>query len=64
MLVLHGWSGMALACTAVQVPLIAGLVRARGRLRHYVLSPLAAVPLAAVVGVGVGVRAFVFAHLV
>jgi type IV secretory pathway TraG/TraD family ATPase VirD4 len=48
----HGWSGFALTYTAVQVPMIAGLMRARAQFHHYVFSPLAAAPLTAVATVG------------
>ena len=41
--------------TAVQAPMIAGLMRARAQLRHYMLSPLVAAPLTAVAAVGVAV---------
>ncbi len=44
---LQGWSGIAIAYTAVHVPMIAGLIRARANLRQYVLSPIAALPLMA-----------------
>jgi type IV secretory pathway TraG/TraD family ATPase VirD4 len=49
---LHGWSGLAVAYGAVQVPMIAGLIRARAAAHHYVLSPLVAVPLTGVVAAG------------
>jgi type IV secretory pathway TraG/TraD family ATPase VirD4 len=44
---LHGWTGIAIAYTAVQAPMLAGLVRARAQLRHYLLSPIVAAPLTA-----------------
>jgi type IV secretory pathway TraG/TraD family ATPase VirD4 len=44
---LQGWSGIAIAYTAVHAPMIAGLFRARANLRHYLLSPIAALPLTA-----------------
>ncbi len=59
---LHGWSGMALAFTTVEAPLIVGLVRARGCFRHYILSPLVAAPLTAVVAGGIGVSSAWLAH--
>jgi hypothetical protein len=60
---MSGWSGIALAYTAVQVPMIAGLVRARAQLHHYVLSPLVAVPLTAIAAVGVAASGALLAHL-
>ncbi len=35
----HGWSGIALAYTAVQAPMIVGLVRARARVASITCSP-------------------------
>ena len=49
---LHGWSGLALGYAAVQGPMIAGLIRARATISHYVLSPLVAAPLTAIVAAG------------
>jgi Type IV secretion-system coupling protein DNA-binding domain len=60
---LQGWSGIALACTAVEVPLIAGLVRARAPFRHYILSPLIAVPLTAIVAGGIALSSAWLTHL-
>jgi type IV secretory pathway TraG/TraD family ATPase VirD4 len=48
----HGWSGLALTYTAVQVPMVIGLARARAQLHHYLVSPLVALPLTAVAAVG------------
>ena len=45
---LHGWSGLALAYAAVQVPMIAGLIRARANFSKYAWLPLAALPLTAI----------------
>ena len=42
---LSGWWGLATAYTAVQVPLITGLVRHRAPLSKFVASPLVAAPL-------------------
>ena len=50
----HGWSGIAVAYTAVQAPMIAGLMRARARLSHYVMSPTVAVPLTVIAALGAG----------
>jgi hypothetical protein len=60
---MSGWSGIALAYTAVQVPMIVGLVRARARFHHYVLSPLVAVPLTAIAAVGAAASSALLAHL-
>jgi type IV secretory pathway TraG/TraD family ATPase VirD4 len=48
----HGWFGVASAYSAVQIPMLAGLVRGRAAFRSYWLSPLVAVPLTAVAGAG------------
>jgi type IV secretory pathway TraG/TraD family ATPase VirD4 len=48
----HGWHGLALTYASVQVPMAVGLMRARAQLHHYLVSPLVAVPLTAVAGVG------------
>ena len=52
---LHGWSGVALAYCAVQVPMLAGLARGGAKLHKYLLSPALAAPLTAVAGIGVAV---------
>lgn len=46
----HGWSGLVLAFGAVQLPMLAGMIRARAPLRQWPLSPLIAVPLAVTAG--------------
>jgi len=51
----EGWSGIGVAYAAVQVPMIAGLMRARADFHHYVLSPLVAAPLMAVTALGAAV---------
>ncbi len=51
----QGWSGIALAYMAVQVPMIVGLVRVRAQFRHYLLSPVVAAPLTAVAAAGVAI---------
>ena len=43
---LHGWSGAALAYGAVQVPMLAGLVRSRAEFRKFLQSPLVAAAIA------------------
>jgi type IV secretory pathway TraG/TraD family ATPase VirD4 len=59
---LHGWSGVALAFTTVEAPLIAGLVRGRSAIRHYMLSPLVAAPLTAIVAGGIALSSACLAH--
>lgn len=49
----HGWSGIAWAYTAVEAPMIAGLIRSRAKFHHYLLSPIAAVPLTLTAAMGV-----------
>ena len=41
--------------TAVQAPMIVGLIHARARFHHYILSPVVAAPLTAIAAVGVAV---------
>ena len=50
---LHGTGGLLAAYAAVEVPLLAGLIRARSPLRGIVCSPLLAVPLTIAAGVGI-----------
>jgi len=52
---MHGWSGVVAAYTAVQAPMIAGLLRVRAQFHHYLLSPLVAAPLTAVAAAGAAV---------
>jgi hypothetical protein len=52
---MHGWPGLALAYTAIQVPMLAGMVRARAELKHVLLSPMVAVPLTAIAGLGLSI---------
>jgi type IV secretory pathway TraG/TraD family ATPase VirD4 len=49
----HGWSGFGISYAAVQAPMIAGLYRVRSSFKYYVLSPVVALPLTVVAGVGV-----------
>jgi len=49
---LHGWSGLLSAYAAVQLPLLARLIRERAPLGKLLLSPMLAVPLTAVSGLG------------
>ncbi|HEY1314604.1 MAG TPA: type IV secretion system DNA-binding domain-containing protein [Steroidobacteraceae bacterium] len=58
----QGWSGIALGYAAVQVPMVAALVRARAKLHQFVLSPVFAVPLTAIAGVGIALSSSVLAH--
>jgi hypothetical protein len=53
---------VALAYTAVQAPMIVGLARGRSAFRHYLLSPLVAAPLTAVVAGGIALSSAVLAH--
>jgi hypothetical protein len=49
---LHGWPGLLSAYSLVQGTMLAGLIRGRAGLRKLALSPLAAMPLTATMGVG------------
>ena len=49
----HGWAGLTTAYTVVQAPMIVGLMRSRAKFRHYLASPIIAVPLTAVAAVGI-----------
>jgi type IV secretory pathway TraG/TraD family ATPase VirD4 len=60
---MQGWSGIGLAYAAVQVPMIAGLIRVRAQFHHYVLSPLVAAPLTAVAAAGIALSNYGLAHL-
>jgi Type IV secretion-system coupling protein DNA-binding domain len=48
----QGWSGVALAYAAVQVSMVAGLARGHAEWRQFLVSPVIAAPIAALVGVG------------
>jgi hypothetical protein len=61
---LHGWAGLVTAYAAVQVPMIAGLLRAHAAWHRYLISPIAAAPLMAVAAIGAAVANPLFAHLV
>ncbi len=52
---LHGWSGLALGYAAVQVPMIAGLIRGKAEIGKYLASPLLAGSLMALTGIGMSV---------
>ncbi|HEY2678042.1 MAG TPA: type IV secretion system DNA-binding domain-containing protein [Steroidobacteraceae bacterium] len=60
---LHGWTALMAAYSAVQAPMIAGLVRARADWQRYLLSPLVAAPLTAVAAIGTALTNPVLAHL-
>jgi hypothetical protein len=49
---LHGWRGLAVAYTAVQVPLAASLITRRATFGRLLVSPLLAMPITAAVGLG------------
>jgi type IV secretory pathway TraG/TraD family ATPase VirD4 len=53
----HGWPALAFAYAAVQVPMLAGLIRGRAELRKYLASPTLAAPLTAAVGAGMAMIA-------
>ena len=55
--ILHGWSALALAYTAVQGPMLVGLARAKADVGKYLLSPTIAVPLMLVAAAGAAVAA-------
>ncbi|MDP9084081.1 MAG: type IV secretion system DNA-binding domain-containing protein, partial [Pseudomonadota bacterium] len=48
---------------AVQVPMLAGLTRARAAPRHYPLSPLIAAPLTAIAAAGAAISSSLLGHL-
>ncbi|MGO9991579.1 MAG: type IV secretion system DNA-binding domain-containing protein [Steroidobacteraceae bacterium] len=48
----HGWSGLVFAYASVQGPMLAGLIRGRAQAHRFLTSPLVAVPLTAMAGVG------------
>jgi hypothetical protein len=48
----QGWSGLAFAYACVQGPMLAGLVRGRAQAHKFLTSPILAVPLTAVAGIG------------
>ena len=59
---MHGWSGLIVAYTAVQAPMIVGLARVRAQFHHYLLSPLVAAPLTAVAAAGAALSGAVLGH--
>jgi type IV secretory pathway TraG/TraD family ATPase VirD4 len=50
--ILHGWSGVVLAYTSVQVPMWVGLARGRAPAAKFLASPMLAVPLTVAAGIG------------
>jgi hypothetical protein len=50
--ILHGWSGLGFAYSAAQAPMILGLVRSHAQFHKYFQSPVIALPLAFVAGLG------------
>jgi type IV secretory pathway TraG/TraD family ATPase VirD4 len=55
--VTHGWPGLALAYASVQGPMLAGMMRARAGLLQMLHSPMIALPLTAVTGIGLSLFA-------
>jgi type IV secretory pathway TraG/TraD family ATPase VirD4 len=58
----QGWSGLVLGYAAVQVPMVAALVRARAKFHQIVLSPVFAVPLTVVAGIGIALSSSVLSR--
>jgi type IV secretory pathway TraG/TraD family ATPase VirD4 len=56
-------SGLGVAYAAVQLPLLAGLVRSRAAIHRYVLSPLVVAPLMAVAAVGNAISSSLLVHM-
>jgi type IV secretory pathway TraG/TraD family ATPase VirD4 len=56
-------SDLGMAYAAVQLPLLAGLVRSRAAIHRYVLSPLVVVPLMAVSAIGNAISSSLLAHM-
>ena len=48
----HGWSGLAFGYATVQGPMLTALVRSRAQLKKLVWSPVTAVPVTLLAGVG------------
>jgi Type IV secretion-system coupling protein DNA-binding domain len=59
----HGWSGIVLGYAAVQGPMVAGLIRARAHWRHFLLSPVIAMPLTVAAAAGMALANPLLAHL-
>ena len=59
---LHGPHALLLAYSAVQAPMLAALLRARARLHQYAVSPLVAVPLTIIAGLGANASEALVTH--
>lgn len=59
----HGWAGLTTAYTMIQAPMIVGLIRSRAEFRHYLASPVIAVPLVAVAAAGTALSGACLRHL-
>jgi hypothetical protein len=51
----HGWSGLALGYATVQGPMLTALVRNRAQLRKLLWSPVTAIPVTILAGIGTSV---------
>jgi hypothetical protein len=60
---LHGWPSVFFGYAAVQLPMIAGLVRGGGAWHRYITSPLVAAPLMALVGGAMSISAPLLSYL-
>ena len=58
-----GWWTLGVAYAAVQVPMIAGLMRGRARFHQFLASPAVAVPLTVVAGIGMSLASPLLASL-
>jgi type IV secretory pathway TraG/TraD family ATPase VirD4 len=56
-------NGVGAAYAAVQIPMLAGLVRSRAAFRHYVLSPLVAAPLTLINAAGAAMASSLLVHM-
>jgi hypothetical protein len=59
----HGWPSVLFGYAAVQLPMVAGLVRGGGAWHRYMTSPLVAAPLMALVGGAMSVSAPLLSYL-
>jgi type IV secretory pathway TraG/TraD family ATPase VirD4 len=60
---MHGWPSVFFAYAAVQLPMIAGLVRGGGAWHRYIASPIVAAPLMALVGGAMSISAPLLSYL-
>ena len=60
---MHGWPGVFFGYAAVQLPMVAGLVRGGGAWHRYITSPLVAAPLMALVGGAMSISAPLLSYL-